>query len=660
MKLLKNLRLKNKLLIIITPLLLTLIFISSSRIDDLNQLSKQMEKTSQLARLSTYNSALVHELQKERGLTAGYLGSNGENFSRQLAEQQKTVDSTRAYRSEYLSSLSGEIDNAIIITQIDKITNDFRRLATIRRRVSQLDINAPEAISYYTNLNGHLLAVATSIANLSGNAAISQEIISYDNFLQGKERAGIERAVLANAFASKQFSNDGFEKFIRLVSEQNTYFGNFTKQASAETKSMYSAAMRAPVIKEIALYRDDAKSEKFQSDANDWFDAATQRINILKTIEDELSTALIDNSLSLLNKANNTLVFTCIIIALGIVSSLVLSSYILKIITDQISALQITMRQAQSANDLTIRAKIICQDEVGDIAKDLNLMLEKFSAVIDDIRKSSMQLAAASEETTTTISHNAGELQKQQQETDQLATAIHEMSATAQEMSNNTQLASDAINDASHQVDAGNSLVILAVNSIESLARDIQHAGDIIGNLHDSSSAITGVLDVIKSVADQTNLLALNAAIEAARAGEQGRGFAVVADEVRSLAQRTQESAGEIERIITSFQGDTSTANTAITGSKEKTSESVNNARSIQGMLSNISTAITTTQNMSSLLASASKEQVEVSAEVSVNVTRISDISRQNAVGSSQIAITANDQARLASNLQSLADSFSV
>ena len=203
-------------------------------------------------------------------------------------------------------------------------------------------------------------------------------------------------------------------------------------------------------------------------------------------------------------------------------------------------------------------------------------------------------------------------------------------------------------------------MVEYAVASISQLSHEVLQIGTIISNLNESSAAISGVLDVIKSVAEQTNLLALNAAIEAARAGEQGRGFAVVADEVRSLSLRTQESAQEIEEIILKFQKEASDAHNVITNGQSTVGESVERAHSISGMLASIQGSVSTIHDMTHQIAAATEEQVAVNEEVNRNIIRIDSMGQENVAGFTQISASTQDQASLAVQLQALVSNFKV
>ena len=196
--------------------------------------------------------------------------------------------------------------------------------------------------------------------------------------------------------------------------------------------------------------------------------------------------------------------------------------------------------------------------------------------------------------------------------------------------------------------------------SIEALAQDIDGLAIQINSLHESSNNITNVVDVIKSVAEQTNLLALNAAIEAARAGEQGRGFWVVADEVRTLAQRTQDSTAEIESFITSLKSNANAAFNVIESSQAKATAAVDSSKTVEVMLDEISTSVSNIFAMTEQIATAIEEQAVVTQDVAQNVVTVAEKSMGSTTGATEIATTAKEQAKLATTLQDIANSFHI
>lgn len=662
MKILRDASIKSKLLAVTLPMLVALLIVSTQQVIQLNNIKSNMSQITELTTLSTQNSALVHELQKERGMSAGFIGSQGNKFGQKLHKQRSVVDAVITSRHNYLNEIKERISDKTILKDLEKIEQQLAQLNNKRTSVDQLSASVASIVGFYTRINESLLNKSYSIADASHDSDLSLAILAYVNFLQSKERAGIERAVVANGLAKGSFAPSEQNTYLRLIAEQSSFISSFDKLASSSVKSLWENTKNTPPFKQVDNIRTDIQSNlpngPFEIQADAWFDVATQRIDQLKIFEDQLTDKLLKQASKKLSEASSALTTYFIITVLVISFSSALAYWLLKSIQQQTHHLVKGIQQASKQNDLTTRIKVISKDELGIVASRTNEMLEAFAAVIDEINKSSIQLASAVEETSATVSEQTQSLDKQQSETTQLAAAINEMSCTAQEIANSTQNSADAANDAETKTCEATQTVTAAVAAISTLANEVTEVGNIISALNENSASVASVLDVIKNVAEQTNLLALNAAIEAARAGEQGRGFAVVADEVRSLAQRTAESAVEIENIITSFQSNASNADSVVKNSLEQAEITVEQAHIIETKLDDVNNSINTIRDMSHQVASATEEQVAVSEEINQNVTRINDLSHRNAAGSAQINTAAHEQSRLASNLQTMAGQF--
>ena len=297
-------------------------------------------------------------------------------------------------------------------------------------------------------------------------------------------------------------------------------------------------------------------------------------------------------------------------------------------------------------------------DEAGRLLAAMAKMQHKLRDTLQRIAGSATQLASAAEELNAVTDESARGLTQQNNEIEQAATAVNEMTSAVEEVARNAVSTSEASRNATTSAGDGRDLVQETVSAIERMSTDVQATASLIGDLANESRDIGKVLDVIRGLADQTNLLALNAAIEAARAGEAGRGFAVVADEVRALAHRTQQSTSEIERMIGSIQTGTEHAVDSMRNSTERAESTLNIARGAGLSLDTINTAIVEINERNLVIASAAEEQAQVAREVDRNLVNIRDLSVQSATGASQTSAASGELSRLAVDLNGMVGRF--
>lgn len=337
---------------------------------------------------------------------------------------------------------------------------------------------------------------------------------------------------------------------------------------------------------------------------------------------------------------------------------LVLSGWFANTISHPIEALAATMRHISTHRDLTRRSDIVRTDEIGDMAQSVNAMLTGFQSLVQKILQATVNVAAATEQLSNISATTEQGINTQRSETEQVATAMHEMVATVAEIARNTAEAASAAEETDQQAQSGKACIERTTRTLDELHSAMQSSSNIIEHLHQDSDKIGQVLEVISAIAEQTNLLALNAAIEAARAGEQGRGFAVVADEVRTLAARTQNSTEEINQIIAGLQSRAKQAVDSMQYSRNKTTQTIEQAEETRKTLEQITVAVNQITEMSLQIASAAEEQNSVAEEINRNIVAISDVSETNAEGSQQTASASEALARLGSDLHHLANEF--
>ena len=355
----------------------------------------------------------------------------------------------------------------------------------------------------------------------------------------------------------------------------------------------------------------------------------------------------------------DNLVFAAVTTLLAITVLALLAWGIIAGISAAVARLENASNQLAEGN-LTARTNDRSKDELGRISQAFDRMAERFQQTISQVAGSSSQLAAAAEETSAISVQTGSGVRQQTHEVAQVATAMHEMTTTVQDVARNAAGAAEASHQAEQEAQQGRKLATQTIDAIQTLAEEVERAADVIQSLEKESGNITSVLSVIQGIAEQTNLLALNAAIEAARAGEQGRGFAVVADEVRALASRTQQSATEIQSMITRLQAGADQAVSVMQSSREKAGRGVEAVGLASDRLLAITDAVTRINDINIQIASAAEEQSSVAEEINRNISNVNDIAQQTSTASEQSAATSEELARLANDLQQLISHFRV
>ncbi|PMU11138.1 MULTISPECIES: methyl-accepting chemotaxis protein [unclassified Pseudomonas] len=314
--------------------------------------------------------------------------------------------------------------------------------------------------------------------------------------------------------------------------------------------------------------------------------------------------------------------------------------------------------QTIAGGNLTNVIEVDGTDEPARLLNALSAMQASLRKTIEQIAGSATQLGAAAEELST-VTHEASRgLQQQTNEIEQAATAVNEMTAAVEEVARNAVSTSEASNQSTQAAREGRDRVVETVGAIQTMTHDVQNTSVMIEGLAAQGRDIGKVLDVIRAIAEQTNLLALNAAIEAARAGEAGRGFAVVADEVRALAHRTAQSTQEIEKMVAGIQNGTGQAVSSMQQSNQRTQSTLEMARAAGVALEQITQSIQLINERNLVIASASEEQAQVSREVDRNLVNIRDLATQSATGANQTSAATHELSRLAVDLNAMVARF--
>lgn len=420
------------------------------------------------------------------------------------------------------------------------------------------------------------------------------------------------------------------------------------KQQVLSNIQQYNADFKALVQKEKLLGLTISEGERGKLR-----EAVANTDSALKQLESLALNAISD-------KESSAFIFGLAIAVLIALALAVTTLMIIRSIIDPVKRITAVITHIEANKDLSMRCDASSDDELGQIARHFNSMVESFQQLIHQVTQSVETMNQSCQDLSSNVARASQGAENQLNETDMVATAITEMGATIDEIAKNTELAANKASMTHDNAQTGQVGVQQTIEKIELLAQQINESAAVVGDLEKDSETIGSVLDVIRGIAEQTNLLALNAAIEAARAGEQGRGFAVVADEVRSLAMRTQESTEEIAAIIQTLQSRTHSIVALMQSSREQGNESAEQAASAGTLLEQINGDVTNIMDMSTQIAAAIEEQSMVAAEVNQNVVVIRDIAQETADVATQNSSATEEVRERAEFLQDAVSKFKV
>ncbi|MCT7499914.1 methyl-accepting chemotaxis protein [Aliarcobacter cryaerophilus] len=710
-----KLSIKQKLIaIMLIPLVIVILLAAKLAYDSYRSL-ENLKSLDKVVILSTKIGALVHETQKERGMTAGFIGSKGVKFKDELPRQREEVNKQITFLNEFLSDFDKSKYSDDFVKNLNSGLEKLKDLQGVRNSVNSLNIAAPIAIAYYTDTNTLLLNTLGTIVKFSNSPNVTKELGSYMNFLLSKERTGIERAVGTNTFAQNKFTEGLKARFYTLIAEQTAYMDIFSKIASKDIVDFYLKTVVGKDIEEVEKMRKIALfsniEENFGVDPNYWFETITNKINLLKQVEDHISTHLLNEINLEKDEATFHLILFSLLSIFGIGITMILARTIaftilidvasvragieeffafinfekddIKLIgvdsTDELGMMSKiinkniantkaniqrdreliadTIRVANSINKGHLDQKIMVNsnnpalNELKDIINemlntlnsnisniltvltsyskldfrprlknnDLEGIIQELEKDINILRDVITQTLLDNKKVGFTLKENANILSFNMQSistaANSQAASLEETAASLEEITsnitNNTQTTTKMASygeKVKESIKIGQDLANKTVSSME--------------DINKQALAINEAIGVIDNIAFQTNILSLNAAVEAATAGEAGKGFAVVAGEVRNLATRSAEAANEIKRIV------------QLATSKTKEGSEIANSM-IEGYTSlneNISITLDLIQNVTT----ASKEQSVGMVQINDAVNNLDQITQRNAQSASE------------------------
>ncbi|KZL39706.1 chemotaxis protein [Pseudomonas syringae pv. syringae] len=651
---LRNAPLSMKLLLIlIFPLVGFLAFAGlfvADKSENLGDMRRAVTATSAAQKVSD----VVTTLQRERGASGVFLGSGGKSMQDKLKTfRQETDKAISEMRAQSTDGIPGP----------DKVNRAFEELIALRLKVDSLGINNTESGTRFTDIIKTLIGFSYSMESSIEDPEILRGLSSLNQFVDMKERAGRERVLLGLAFNQNRFDAALLSRFSRNMGEFSGYFEAFQRWSPEAFKTKLNAVLQQPGSLEVARLQrlgfDTPLGDPLNVKPEDWFNLSTARIDMMANVEAELGQNVVGLATDARSSAQNSLYVAVAIVVLMLIVVLWLASVIIRNIKVAVVDVNRTL-MALSTRDLTARTRYVGKDEFGEISRNLDNMAQQISDVIRDIGSATAQVATAAEQSSAVALQTNQNVAQQRQGTDQVATAISEMSATVKDVARSTTDAAEMSQRVNNSTLQGKTEIDNTIGLIQGLSVQAEETSRIIDELKGESNSISSVLDVIRGVADQTNLLALNAAIEAARAGEQGRGFAVVADEVRNLAKKTQDSTVSIQKMIANLQSGSERAAASMQETLGKAQEGASNVVRAGELLEEIAEGIATISDRNIQVASAAEEQSLVAEEIHRNVDDINSLVIQVSAGAEQTAVTSRELARLAEQQQGLVGRFKV
>ena len=647
---LNNLAMRNKLLILIVPPMLALVFLFAERIWLATEHRDDMHALLQETQLLAVLNPIVTQLQRERARVAIFLGNVNEGNTAQALKQQQQLsdEAIQAFARAPSRQQAKDLDSSL------------QDLTQLRQQVAARSVASAEAIAGYTRIIASFMLKTDAVLSQAASSDILRSVAVYSAMTNMAELTGQERAVGLAYIRAGQFNTDRLLPVVNLQGQQDSWSAMVNMFSDEQGKTAWRQVLASNENQRLLSLRAVLITPDFTNrlTPDDWYSVTTARIDKLNSVKEAVLQQVVlraeQDEQQARQRLWGSLVGVFIIVGLGCVVALAM----VRQLSSQVGRMTQAITVAMRTKDLTVPVKTNSTDEIGQISNLIDGLYSEFSSSLQQLDSASGQLAQAMQRSADITSQNTMHIDEQQQQVVQVATASEEMSATSAQISQSVAQVADAAHSVREKSENGENHVKDSVSQVRELTRSVGAVDGLMQDLQQRSSSMLQVIDVIRNLADQTNLLALNAAIEAARAGEHGRGFAVVADEVRKLASQTHSSTQQIQDIIGSFTELAGSAASSIQESHKVSEQTLQLSNDLEQIFDEILEDVKRISDMSAEIATASEEQVAVSKEVAQSMDIISTGANQTYRGAVEIHEVTEQQLRLAEQLKSLAHEF--
>lgn len=579
-----------------------------------------------LAQVSTAMTAIEKESSKE---LADYLTSSIKN---ELEVTETVLNESLLETADAMANMLAAVSAEAILGKKFATLVDYVKVANRNQRVVYAVYMRPDGKKSFTRY-------------INRKNPLVKELLA-----KGEGRTPLDKLLSASA------KDSNIKEIIRPVMFEGKELGTIRLGVTVEAVNQRMSEMQSRFAKLVSDSQD-----KVTDSLHKVSESITGKLKTNFALVNEQSTKSSQEAETTIESRANSLIWMQIgaMTFIGILILIALCVFFVLRVIFPINNLKETMQDiAAGEGDLTQRLPEKGNDEIDQVAASFNKFVARIQETLRQTNESMVELSSATDALKVLASQNSESVNQQRADTQQVATAITEMAATVTEISQSAESAASAAREANSEATEGKDAMTVTVEAIDSMASEVSNAAEVINRLEADSESIGSVLSVIRGIADQTNLLALNAAIEAARAGEQGRGFAVVADEVRTLAKRTQDSTSEIHTIIENLQTGTRNAAQVMGSGLAAAKQTVETADRAGKALSNIVESVSTIMDLNTQIATASEQHSTVAQEIDRSVVRISEVSDKAAEGSSMTASKSQDLSLIGEKLMALVKQF--